>query len=211
MCNSHYTFDAFQTLVLKNRSYRRFYEDEPISLKTLGKLASLARIVPSSANSQAIKLMLIHTRDTNAKVFQTLGWAGMLADWDGPVEGERPSAYIILLNDLALGKNKRMDDGIIAQTILLGAIAEGYGGCMLGNINRTQLSKVLNIDLEKYSIDLVLALGKPKEEVVLEEITLLHGTRYYRDEQDIHHVPKRSLEELIIYESNPSYPFKENI
>lgn len=204
MCSSHHAFDAFQTLVLKNRSYRRFYQDEPISLKTLENLASLARIVPSSANSQAIKLMLIHSSDEKAKVFQTLGWAGMLADWDGPVEGERPSAYMILLGDLTLGKNKQMDVAIIAQTILLGAVTKGYGGCMLGNINRTQLSKCFDIDLERYSIDLVIALGKPKEEIILEEITPFHGNQYYRDEDDIHHVPKRSLDELIIYRSNPS-------
>lgn len=204
MFNSNETFEAFHSLVLKNRSYRRFYEEESISMETLEKLASLGRIVPSSANSQAIKFMLIHTPDENAKVYKTLGWAGMLADWDGPVEGERPSAYIVLLGDLALGKNKLMDDGIIAQTILLGATSEGYGGCMLGNINRTELSKAFDIDLKKYSIDLVIALGKHKEEIILEEITPFHDNRYYRDEQGIHHVPKRHLEELIIYRSNPS-------
>lgn len=201
MSNINELFEAYNALVLKNRSYRRFYENEALSMETLESLAALGRIVPSSANSQAIKFMLINTPTENAKVYKTLGWAGMLKDWDGPEEGERPSAYIILLGDLSLGKNKFMDDGIIAQTILLGATAKGYGGCMLGNIKRTELSQSLGIDLEKYSIDLVIALGKPKEEVVLEEITDLHGNRYYRDENAVHHVPKRNLEDLIIYKS----------
>lgn len=201
MPNSHEHFAVYADLVLKNRSYRRFYENEIISMETLEELAGLGRIVPSTANSQAIKLMLINSPSENAKVFDTLGWAGMLADWDGPEAGERPSAYIILLGDLSLGKNKFMDDGIIAQTMLLGAVSKGYGGCMLGNIKRTQLASSLNIDLEKYSIDLVIALGKPKEEVVLEDITALHGNRYYRDENQVHHVPKRTLEELITYKS----------
>lgn len=201
MSHTNELFEAYHALVLKNRSYRRFYENEPISLETLESLAALGRIVPSTSNSQAIKFMLINTPEENAKVYQTLGWAGMLSDWDGPEEGERPSAYIILLGDLALGKNKLTDDGIIAQTILLGAAAKGYGGCMLGNIKRTELSKSLGVDLEQYSIDLVIALGKPKEEVVLEDITPLHGNRYYRDENAVHHVPKRSLEDLIIYKS----------
>lgn len=201
MSNINELFEAYNALVLKNRSYRRFYENEALSMETLESLAALGRIVPSSANSQAIKFMLINTPTENAKVYKTLGWAGMLRDWNGPEEGERPSAYIILLGDLSLGKNKFMDDGIIAQTILLGATAKGYGGCMLGNIKRTELSQSLGIDLEKYSIDLVIALGKPKEEVVLEEITDLHGNRYYRDENAVHHVPKRSLEDLIIYKS----------
>lgn len=201
MSNINELFEAYNALVLKNRSYRRFYENEALSMETLESLAALGRIVPSSANSQAIKFMLINTPTENAKVYKTLGWAGMLRNWNGPEEGERPSAYIILLGDLSLGKNKFMDDGIIAQTILLGATAKGYGGCMLGNIKRTELSQSLGIDLEKYSIDLVIALGKPKEEVVLEEITDLHGNRYYRDENAVHHVPKRSLEDLIIYKS----------
>ena len=201
MSNTNKLFEAYHNLVLENRSYRRFYENETIPMETLEELAALGRIVPSTANSQAIKFMLINKPEENAKVYDTLGWAGMLADWDGPEEGERPSAYIILLGDLALGKNKFMDDGIIAQTMLLGATAKGYGGCMLGNIKRTELSKALNIDLEKYSIDLVIALGKPKEEVVLEKITPLHGNRYYRDENAVHHVPKRNLEDLIIYKS----------
>ena len=201
MSNINELFEAYNALVLKNRSYRRFYENEALSMETLESLAALGRIVPSSANSQAIKFMLINTPTENAKVYKTLGWAGMLRDWNGPEEGERPSAYIILLGDLALGKNKLTDDGIIAQTILLGATAKGYGGCMLGNIKRTELSQSLGIDLEKYSIDLVIALGKPKEEVVIEEITDLHGNRYYRDENAVHHVPKRSLKDLIIYKS----------
>lgn len=201
MSNMSTLFETFNALVLQNRSYRRFYEQEAISMETLEELASLGRIVPSTANSQAIKFMLINTPYENAQVYKTLGWAGMLADWNGPEEGERPSAYIILLGDLTLGKNKFMDDGIIAQTMLLGAVSKGYGGCMLGNIKRTELAKALHIDLEKYSIDLVIALGKPKEEVILEDITPLHGNRYYRDENQMHHVPKRSLEELILYKS----------
>lgn len=188
-------------LVLKNRSYRRFDESKKISTEELIEIASLGRIVPSTANSQALKFMIINSPEENQAVFNTLGWAGKLADWDGPSEGERPTAYIILLCDLALGKNKQTDDGIIAQTMLLGAVEMGYGGCMLGNIKRTKLAESLNIDLTKYQIDLVIALGKPKEEILLEDITAEHGIDYYRDENAIHHVPKRSLNDLIIHTS----------
>ena len=191
----------FKDLVLKNRSYRRFDENQKISMEELIEIASLGRIVPSTANSQALKFMLINTPEENAAVFSTLGWAGKLTNWNGPKEGERPTAYIILLCDLALGKNKQTDDGIIAQTMLLGAVEMGYGGCMLGNIKRTALAESLKIDTTKYQIDLVIALGKPKEEVILEDISTEHGIDYYRDINQTHHVPKRSLEELILYKS----------
>lgn len=189
---------SLKDLVLKNRSYRRFDESQRISLDELKEIASLGRIVPSAANAQAIKFMLVHTPEDTDAVFSTLGWAAKLKDWNGPAVGERPTGYIILLGDLSLGKNKSTDDGIIAQTMLLGAVELGYGGCMLGNVKRSQLAKSLNIDLEKYSIDLVIALGKPAEEIVLEDITEEHGVNYYRDSSSIHHVPKRSLAELII-------------
>lgn len=189
-------------LVLKNRSYRRFDETIKITTEELIDIASLGRIVPSTANSQAIKFMLINSPEENAIIFNTLGWAGKLTDWSGPIEGERPTAYIILLCDLALGKNKLIDNGIIAQTLLLGAVEKGYGGCMLGNIKRQDLAHALSIDPNQYTIDLVIALGKPKEEVILEDITPEHGIDYYRDSENKHHVPKRPLDELIIY---PSY------
>lgn len=184
-------------LVAKNRSYRRFYE-EPISAETLKELVALARITPSTANSQALKFRLVNTPEENAKVFQTIGWAGALPDWDGPEEGERPSAYIIILCDQTLGKNKMTDDGITAQTMMLGAVEKGLGGCMLGNVKRAELAAALGIDTERYTIDLVLALGKPKETVVLTDMPQNGDNRYYRDENQIHYVPKRSLEELII-------------
>ena len=184
-------------LVAKNRSYRRFYE-ESISEETLKELIALARITPSTANSQALKYRLVYTKEENEKVFQTLRWAGALPDWDGPKEGERPSAYIVILCDQTLGKNKMTDDGIAAQTILLGAVEKGLGGCMLGNVNREELAEVLKIDKERFGIDLVLALGKPKETVVLVDLPENGDTRYYRDDAQVHYVPKRSLEELIL-------------
>lgn len=184
-------------LVAKNRSYRRFYE-EPISEETLKELVALARITPSAANAQALKYRLVYTKEENEKVFQTLRWAGALLDWDGPKEGERPSAYIVILCDQTLGKNKMTDDGIAAQTILLGAVEKGLGGCMLGNVKREELAEALGIDRERFVIDLVLALGKPKETVVLVDLPENGDTRYYRDDAKVHYVPKRSLEELIL-------------
>lgn len=188
---------VLKDLVAKSRSYRRFYE-EPISVETLKELVALARITPSTANSQALKYRLVYVTEENAKVFQTLRWAGALPDWDGPEEGERPSAYIIILCDQTLGKNKMTDDGIVAQTILLGAAEKGLGGCILANVKRDELAETLRIDTKRFTIDLVLALGKPKETIVLVDLPENGDTRYYRDKEQVHYVPKRSLEDLIV-------------
>lgn len=186
----------FKEIVAKNRSYRRFFEEEKISLTTLTELIELARLVPSGANAQALKYMLINSDEDKAKMFPTIGWAGALPEWDGPIE--RPSAYIIVLCDLAIGKNKQTDVGISAQTILLGAVEKGLGGCMLGNIKRSEIAEKFDIDTEKYSIELVIAIGKPKEDVRITDVPQSGKTTYYRDENMVHYVPKRSISELIV-------------
>lgn len=185
-------------LVIKNRSYRRYYENTPVSEETLRELIDITRHTASTVNSQALKFRLVTSDEEKRVVFDNLAWAGLLKDWDGPEEGERPSAYIIILCDLSIGSNKHFDDGIAAQTILLAAAEKQLGGCMFGSINRKKLAEELDIDLEKYSIDLAIALGKPKETVKIVDLPESGSTAYYRDENGVHYVPKRSLDDLII-------------
>lgn len=184
-------------LVYSCRTFRRFYEDVRISEEELRDLVDLGRMTASTANSQALKFAVYHGLEDNKKIFETLKWAGALPEWDGPEEGERPSAYIIVLEDLALGKNKLVDVGITAQTMMLGAVEMGYGGCMLMSVERAKLTESLDIDKDKYSIQLVLALGKPKEEVEVVPVGRDGNIRYYRDENQVHYVPKRGLDEVL--------------
>ncbi|MGE5601550.1 MAG: nitroreductase family protein [Nitrososphaerales archaeon] len=183
-------------LVLKNRSYRRFYQDVPVSLETLRELVDLARLSASGANRQPLKYILSCDPQTNALIFPSLGWAAYLKDWLGPEEGERPAAYIIILVDKTIGA-AGCDHGIASQSILLGATEKGLGGCMIATIRKPELTQLFAIP-EQYEILLVLALGKPKETVVLEPVGPDGDIKYWRDEQQVHHVPKRSLDEIII-------------
>ncbi|AUS95603.1 nitroreductase [Clostridium thermosuccinogenes] len=184
-------------LVKKNRSYRRFYQDVRIERRTLEELIDLARLSSSGANLQPLKYVLSWDEEKNSLIFPHLRWAGYLKDWDGPVEGERPSAYIVMLGDKDISKNYMWDPGIACQSILLGACEKGLGGCIFGSVDRKNLAEALNIP-EKYEILLVIALGKPKEIVVLEEIDASGDIKYWRDENQVHHVPKRKLEDIIL-------------
>ena len=184
-------------LILKNRSYRRFYEEVAIERETLQELVELARFSASASNRQPLKYMLSCTPEKNADVFSTLGWAAALTDWPGPSQGERPSAYIIILGDTSISKVFGVDHGIAAQSIMLGAVDRGLGGCMLASVERDRLRRLLDIP-EQYEILLVLALGKPKEKVVLEELEPEGDFRYWRDAESVHHVPKRRLDDIII-------------
>jgi nitroreductase len=182
-------------LILKNRSYRRFYQDHAIDAETLRELIDLARLSPSAGNLQPLRYIISVEPEKNALIFGHLAWAGYLTDWAGPAEGERPSGYIIILGDKQICPSVSCDHGIAAQSILLGATEKGLGGCIIGSVQREELSQALAVPA-RYAILLVLALGKPKEEVVLETATA--DIQYWRDERGVHHVPKRRLDEIII-------------
>jgi nitroreductase len=184
-------------MVKKNRSYRRFFSNEPVSMETLRELVELARLSPSGSNLQPLKFMLSNDKSTNALIFPHTMWAGYLKDWGGPIEEERPAAYIILLGDKDISKNFGCDHGIAAQTMLLGAVEKGLGGCMIGSIKREGLRQALKIP-DRFEILLILALGKPKEEIIIENVGSDGNIKYWRDQTSRHHVPKRSIDELII-------------
>ena len=188
-----------EDLVRKNRSYRRFHQNVPVDMETLRALVNLARLSASGSNLQPLKYILSCEPETNARIFPHTRWAGYLKDWSGPAEGERPSAYVVILGDTEIRKSFGCDHGIAAQSIMLGAAERGLGGCMIGSVDHTGLRKALDIP-EQYDILLVLALGKPKETVVLEDVGPDGDVRYYRDAQGVHHVPKRSPSELILRE-----------
>lgn len=184
-------------LVIKNRSYRRFYQDAPVSLETLRGLVDLARLSATARNAQPLKFLLSCEAGKNAIIFKCLAWAGYLKDWGGPVEGERPVAYILILGDTSISQTFGCDHGIAAQSILLGATEVGLGGCIIGSIQRPDLARDLGIP-DRYEILLVLALGKPKERVTIEPLPASGDIKYWRDAEGGHHVPKRALEDLIV-------------
>ena len=183
-------------LILKNRSYRRFDQSEIVPMRLLRAMVEAARLSASARNMQPLRYMLFNDSESCGKIFPTLAWAGYMKEWPGPADGERPSAYIIQLGDLELTNDWWCDDGIAAQSMLLTAVEQDFGGCIIGSVQREKLRDILNIP-DRYKIIQVLALGKPAEEVVIDEIAD-GDIKYWRDKEDVHHVPKRGLNELII-------------
>ncbi len=183
-------------LIEKTRTYRRFYQDEEVSLETLRELIDLARLSSTGGNLQSLKYMLFQTVESNKRIFKNLKWAGYFKDWDGPEEGERPSAYIVMLQDQRISKGFFWDHGIAVQSIVLGATEKGLGGCQFNSIDRVALAQELNLP-DYFQIVTVIALGKPKEVVVIENMGESGDVKYWRDSQGVHHVPKRALDDLI--------------
>ena len=185
-----------EELVKKTRSMRRFKE-ERIERETLLYLVNIARFSASGANLQPLKYIISWEEKMNSAVFPFLKWAGYLRDWKGPGKGERPSAYIIVIGDKSISGTFGCDHGIATQNILLAAFEIGLGCCIIGAVDRKSLSSILKIP-EHYEILHVIAIGKPGEEIVIEKMNSGDSVEYWRDENGIHHVPKRALEDIII-------------
>lgn len=189
-----------QEIIAKTRTFRRFNQKEAISTATLHELIDLARLGGSARNGQPWQYVLVNTPELCAKIFPYLGWAGYLTDWKGPVEGERPSAYILCL----LNRNRlkgpeteaQFDLGVATQNLLLGAMEKRIGGCRIGAFN-PHLADLFDLP-GHLTISLVIALGKPRETVIIEECRDEDDVRYWRDENGVHHVPKRSLKDCLL-------------
>ena len=192
---------TLRELVSRTRSFRRFYENHPLSLTTLEDLVDVARLTASAANLQPLRYMISVDPHVNAQIFPHLAWAAYLKDWDGPEEGERPTGYIVTLGDQRHAKTSTWDLGIAAQTILLGATEMGLGGCMIGSIKKDALAVALEVP-EGYEILMVIALGRPKEKIMIERLGEDGDIKYWRDDKGVHHVPKRDLDSILLRRFN---------
>lgn len=183
-------------LIIKNRSYRRFNEEVQIGYKELESFIDLARLSASARNIQPLKYFISNDKPVNDLIFPYLTWAGYLKDWNGPKKGERPTAYIVICLDKSIADNPLSDPGIASQSILLGAVEKNYGGCIIAAFDKIKLSKTLSLSQNIEPLH-VIALGSPIETIMLEDIEN-DSYKYWRDDKQVHHVPKRKLEEIII-------------
>lgn len=187
-------------LVLANRSYRTFDESVPVTREMLLDWVDNARLTPSAVNAQPLKYRLVDTKEGVEKVLPHTAWAGALKNITLPPEGKHPTAFVVICHDTTVRENpasSEKDVGIAAMTLLLSATEAGFGGCMIGAFNRDRVGEVLRIP-EKYVPVLLVALGKPDELVFLTEPKDKDNVIYYRDDHNLHFVPKRKLDDILI-------------
>lgn len=188
-------------LIRKNRSYRRFDAAVPVPFATLLQMADAARLCPSGANRQPLKYLLVEKKEQVAALFALTKWGAMLPNYNGPSEGERPTAFVVICCDTAITPNPaacQQDVGIVAQTMALTAVEQGFGCCMIGNFKKEEAARLFSL-AENLRPQLLVAVGKPAEEVLLDEPEgKAESVVYYRDEAGVHHVPKRPLSEVVL-------------
>ena len=178
-----------QDIINACRSYRRFDESDRIDRKLLTAWVDAARLVASSGNAQPLRYAIVSDERACERVFSCCAWAKALPDWPGPVPGERPSAYVVVCRD---------NDRIAAQTIMLQAVEAGFGGCIIASFKKRSMAEALGVDADRFQPDLVLALGKPVEDVRIVDLPAGGATEYWRDEAGVHYVPKRALSSVLL-------------
>lgn len=190
----------FKELVKKNRSFRGYDESYRFTKEQLEDYVDTTRYTASSVNMQPLKYFIAYEKEMVDTIQKMTKWARALPDLDLPYIGKRPTGFIVVCQDINISLNTERfmkDVGIVAQTILLQATEEGLGGCMIGNFKKEEVMETLKFDDNLVPL-LIIALGKPDEEIVITEIPESGSTNYYRDKEDVHYVPKRSLGDILI-------------
>ncbi len=184
----------FSELARETRSIRRFKQNVRLSTENIHKFIDSARLAPNAANLQVLRFSAVTKENNCEKIFPALKWAGYLEEWQGPEEGEKPAAYIVIHTPDEEKPFTKMDVGIAAAYIVLSARESGYGSCIILSFDCGIISESVNTP-EGYSPQLVIAIGVSGEEVILEAAR--KDIRYWRDELGRHHVPKLRLFEIL--------------
>ena len=193
------TYPDVFSLTHAARSIRAFDPSRPIDSDTLRYLVDCARLTPSAENLQPLKYRIVEG-DEAARILPLTRWAGYLKDKQLPPDGMAPSGYIVICHDLAVCERSEystMDAGIAAQTVNLAARERGFGTCMIGSFEHDAVAELLLLPRTVEPL-LVIALGTPAEAPIICSLPSDGSTRYFRDDADLHFVPKRSLEEVLI-------------
>ncbi len=186
-------------LILASRSYRSFDPNVRIPYETLCDFVDHARLSPSSINLQVLKFRIVTSQKECDAMLENTKWAGRIPDMTLPPKGHAPVGYIVICADTSLSESATKftkDVGICAQSIMLAATEAGFGGCMLGSFSPDAVKEVLSLP-SCVVPQLVLALGKPDEEVVITEADADGSVTYYR-EGGVHYVQKRALKDILL-------------
>lgn len=195
--------NLLESLIRLNRTYRRFDSSVRVERLQLQRWLDVVRQTASARNVQPLKYLLVTDPEQCNFIAERQHWAAMLPDWDGPTADERPTAWLLQLVDTDLAPAARFDEGIQLQTLGLLATEAGYGICIFSGRGKAEIARLFELPAH-LSINALVGVGKPIDEVILEDARNSDDVRYWRDEEGRHHVPKRPLSELIVEPNKPS-------
>lgn len=185
----------FKTMITEARSCRRFAEQKAVSAEEFEWLVDCARLIPCARNQQALRYVVVNSKEGRDIMRQSLVWAGSLRDWDGPEEGECPAGYIVICVEEGAGKLVHIDTGIAGQTIQLAAQSRGLSACMFLSCDPAKVRALLDLPAP-WTVGLVIAIGHAGEKRIIDDVPENGNLEYWRDEESTHHVPKLKLSQV---------------
>lgn len=180
-------------LLKHNRSYRGYDASFTVREDQLRRIIEVARICPSARNQQVLRFRPV-LRDEAPRVLRHIRLGGALPELKLPFPGTEPNAFVVICSTVEESKYVDMDLGIVAQSMLLQAVEIGLGGICIGAFDHAALREELGLEYEPL---LVLAIGRPKEDIELRDCHPGDNLNYYR-EGGKHYVPKITTDDLIL-------------
>lgn len=190
--------DTYEAII-RRRSIRKFTQ-EPLDPADLIEIVDSARLYPSAINLQPIRFALMTEKEHCDSVFEALRWAGKIKDYKIS-EQERPTAYILLLSEENRSAFFDFDAGAAANAIMLLAESRNIQSCCLKIAHPEQISSVF--DFQDFIPVYAIALGHGA--IKSKAIEKIDSLDYYLDHNDDFCVPKRSLDEALIYSDIKSF------
>ncbi len=188
--------------VKSRRTIRKFKQD-PVPSEDIKKIIDCARLAPYGANLQPLKFAVITDENDRKNLYPLIKYAAYLTDWNPSFE-ECPPVYIAVLTDTSLkaADKSECDCGAAVMSMWLEAEELGLGSCWLGAIDRNKIKEKI-MKLKKQTshsnviiVSYMLGLGYPAQSG--ETFDMKDDIKYYFDENGNVHVPKRTLDEIIV-------------
>lgn len=196
----------YMTILKHRRSIRRFKQTQ-IQDRFLSEIVDAARRAPSGANRQPLEYIIITDQNIRKSIFPFIKWAGYLNPPWSPSSDERPMAYIAILVMEPHNPYYTRDVGLASAHLIFTAENYSIGSCILCNINTKEISTILKIP-NQVLLDSLIALGYKNEVCTMED----NDTKieYWRDEQQVHHVPKKTFSSIVHYDTYLTSGVKES-
>ena len=183
-----------EELLRRNRSFRGYNKSFVVSEDLLQRIVSVCTRIPSARNQQVLRYRLVTKGAESEAVLNHIHLGAALPELHLPLQGSEPEAFIVICSTVAENRMVDIDLGIAVQSILLRAVEMGLGGLVIGAFNADAVEEALHLSLHPI---LIVAIGKPVEQIELVPIREGDSHKYYR-KNGVHYVPKLVVDDLIL-------------
>jgi len=114
-----------------------------------------------------------------------------------PVDDELPNTFIAIIIDKTINTSgyELVDVGLSLENMIIHALENGIGKCILVSYCKTKIETSLLLP-DNYKACMLLVLGVPNEYPHVD--TWANSNKCFKDENNILHVPKRTINDVLL-------------